>query len=336
MRADSSYFLTRWVWWGVATITVVLPVFNRAQVLPRAIESVLAQTFPDFELIVVDDGSRDGTHELLARQSDRRVRVITVGRNRGACAARNRGIEEARGELLCFLDSDDIYLPDKLEVVSTLFGGRPDLDVLVDSFVCHKGVGPKRRAKRKLNPPGLGGSAFRSALFERRIAKATSALSVRRRALVEVGSFDERLRRRQDLDLVLRLSRRHVCSTTDRVLWEKHESLDAISRDHGLFLQASIDICDRHPEYLSEYSASLYRDLRSHFSWLVRQRHWRDLFADVRRYSGYAPFHHSLVRLMLDGRISGRAQADSTQRTRRDSGRPPSSAETICVPASVE
>ena len=135
MRADSSHFLTRWVWWGVATITVVLPVFNRAQVLPRAIESVLAQTFPDFELIVVDDGSRDGTRELLARQSDRRVRVITVGRNRGACAARNRGIEEARGELLCSLDSDDIYLPDKLEVVSTLFGGRPDLDVLVRSDI---------------------------------------------------------------------------------------------------------------------------------------------------------------------------------------------------------
>lgn len=336
MRADSSHSRTCWVCWVVPTISVVLPVFNRVQVLPRAIESVLAQTFPDFELIVVDDGSRDGTGELLARLSDRRVRVISVDRNRGACAARNRGIEEAQGDILCFLDSDDVYLPDKLTCVAALFGERPELDVLVDSFICHKGIGPEGRAKRKLNPPGLCGSAFRSALFERRIAKATSAISVRRRALIEGGSFDEGLRRRQDFDLVLRLSHKYVCWTTDRVLWEKHESLDAISRDHGLFLQASIDICDRHPEYLSEYSASLYRDLRSHFSWLFKQRHWRDLFADVRRYSGYAPFEHSLVRLMLDGRISGRAQADSTQRTRRESGKPPSSAETICVPASVE
>lgn len=220
--------------------------------------------------------------------------------------------------------------------MSTIFGERPELDVLVDSFVCHKGVGQKRRTKRKQNPPDLVGNAFRSALFERRIVKATSALSARRRALLAVGSFDERLRRRQDLELLLRLSRRHVCSTTDRVVWEKHESLDAISRDHGLFLQASIDICDRHPEYLSDHSASLYRDLRSHFSWLLRRRHWRHLVADVQRYSHYAPFEHSLVRLMLDGRISGRLQADSTQRTRRESGNPPSTAETICVPARVE
>ncbi len=201
-------------------ISVVLPVFNRAQVVSRAIESVLAQSMGDFELIVVDDGSRDGTADLLAQQTDPRIRILTLARNGGACAARNRGIESARGELVCFLDSDDVFLPSKLEVVRDLFAAQPELDLLIDSFVCRKGIGASGRLKTKRNPPGLSGREFRAALFERQIAKATTAISIRRSALCEVGLFDERLRLRQDLDLVLRRSRQHVCRTTDRVLWE--------------------------------------------------------------------------------------------------------------------
>lgn len=329
-------------------ITVVLPVFNRAQVVSRAIESVLAQSFDDFELIVVDDGSSDGTPALLAQQSDFRIRVITVPENGGACAARNLGIEAASGDLVCFLDSDDVYLPSKLEVVADSFAAQPELDLLVDSFVCRKGIGTRIHVKTKRNPPDLSGREFRAALFERRIVKATTALSVRRAALRDVGHFDARLRRRQDLDLVLRLSRKHVCRSTDRVLWEKHESADAISRDHALFLQASIDICDRHPEYLERHPATLYRDLRSHFAWLAKHGHWQTLLNDARRYAAHAPFEHSLARLMLDFRISrkthgglraqggSRDQVDSIQRSRADSGKPSMTAETSCAPASVE
>ena len=102
-------------------ITVVLPVFDRVRVVSSAIESVLAQSFEDFELIVVDDGSRDGTAERLRELVDPRVRVLTNESNRGACAARNRGIEASRTELVCFLDSDDRYRPEKLAVVAETF-----------------------------------------------------------------------------------------------------------------------------------------------------------------------------------------------------------------------
>lgn len=321
---------------------------------------MLAQTLGDFELIVVDDGSRDGTAALLEQQTDRRIRVITVPENGGACAARNLGIESAVGELVCFLDSDDAFLPKKLEVVAELFAVQPELGLLVDSFVCRKGVGGRSWAKTKRNPPDLSGRDFREALFQRRIVKATTALSVRRSVLCEVGHFDARLRRRQDLDFVLRISRHHVCRSTDRVLWEKHESADAISRDHSLFLQASIDICDRHPDYLEQHPAALYRDLRSHFAWLAKHGHWRTLAIDARRYAAYALFEHSLARLMLDYRISRpvlyqpkapygltaphglkaphgpESQVDSIQRSLADSGKPPRTAETSCAPARVE
>lgn len=317
-------------------VTVVLPVFNRVQVVARAIESVLGQSFPDFELIVVDDGSWDGTEKLLARYVDPRLRILPLPQNGGACAARNAGIEAARGEIVCFLDSDDVYLPTKLEHVVARFNAEPELDLLVDSFVSRKTLGEKRRVKSKRNPPDVSGRAFRAAVFERRIAKATTALSVRRRALLEVGLFDPALRRRQDLDLVLRLSSKHVCTTTDEILWEKHESADAISHDQGLFLQASIAICDRHPDYLERHAASLYRDLRSHFAWLAKHFHLRTFFRDARRYAAYRPFAPSLARLLLDGRVSRVSQVDSIQRTLADSGSPSRTADTSCAPARIE
>jgi glycosyltransferase involved in cell wall biosynthesis len=315
---------------------VVLPVFNRMQVVERAIESVLAQTLADFELLVVDDGSSDGTGPLLARIGDPRLRILTLPSNGGACAARNAGIEAALSEIVCFLDSDDVYLPSKLEHVVARFAAAPELDLLVDSFVSRKTLGHKRRVQAKRNPPGLTGHDFRAAVFERRIAKATTALSVRRRALLDVGLFDPTLRRRQDLDLVLRLSRKHVCESTDAILWEKHESRDAISRDHGLFLQASIDICDRHPEYLELHAVSLHRDLRSHFVALLKRGEGRAFYQDARRYAAYPRFAHSLLGLLLDGRLSRGPRVDSIQRTLADSESPSRTAETSCAPARVE
>lgn len=321
---------------GVSHITVVLPVYNRARVVARAIDSVLAQTFGDFELVVVDDHSQDGTPEEVARYGDPRVRLIRADRNRGACAARNRGIEAARGELVCFLDSDDVYRPTKLEVVRAFFHAQPELDLLVDSFVCRKGLDGSGPVKPKLNPAGLTGAEFRAAVFERRIAKATSAISVRRRAFAQSGGFDEALRRRQDFDLVLRLSRARVCLSTDQVLWEKFDSADAISRDHARFVQASIDVCERHPEYLQQHAAALYRDLRSHFTRLLKRRHLRSFVRDARLYASYRPFEASLARLLLDAHLSTPGSEASIQRWRAASGSPSTMAETSCAPARVE
>lgn len=95
-------------------ISVIIPTCNRAATLPRAIASVQAQTNPDWELLVVDDASRDETPALLAALSDPRIRVLTLPRQGGACAARNLGIAEARGEYIALLDSDDAWLPGKL------------------------------------------------------------------------------------------------------------------------------------------------------------------------------------------------------------------------------
>src|SRR5689334_8286728 len=105
-------------------ISVVLPVHNRADVLARAISSVVKQTLEQWELIVVDDGSTDGSAEIAESCHDERVRAIRLNANRGGNAARNAGIREAQAPLIAFLDSDDAYLPQKLEKVVVHFEKR--------------------------------------------------------------------------------------------------------------------------------------------------------------------------------------------------------------------
>lgn len=97
------------------TVSAIIPVYNRVRLVQRAIRSVLNQTFEDFELILVDDGSTDGLAEAMSSLSDPRFRLIRHAVNRGSSAARNTGISAARGHYVAFLDSDDYWLPEKLE-----------------------------------------------------------------------------------------------------------------------------------------------------------------------------------------------------------------------------
>src|SRR5687767_7523259 len=106
-------------------VSVVLPTYNRAPLLGRAIRSVLGQSYTDFELIVVDDGSTDGTSGVVAGFRDKRIRYLPLARNTGAGAARNAGIRVARGKFVAFQDSDDEWLPAKLAKQMSAFERGP-------------------------------------------------------------------------------------------------------------------------------------------------------------------------------------------------------------------
>ena len=190
----------------MALISVVLPTFNRAHILPRAIDSVLAQTHGEVELIVVDDGSSDATDAVMRNYAGRLVYLPLDG-NRGGNYARNRGIERAKGEIVSFIDSDDEYLPHKLAAVDAFFSAHPQVDLLVDSFEIHYPAAQNRKPSPRSNPVLDDREAIREAVFGRRMYKSTPALSVRRQALLDIGMFDETLKRRQDMDLILRLTR---------------------------------------------------------------------------------------------------------------------------------
>lgn len=101
--------------------SVILPTYNRIKTLPRAVASVLAQDEPDFELIIVDDASTDGTRDYLATLDDPRIRIVLMERNGGPSVARNAGIAAAAAPALAFLDSDDVYRPTRLSRTLAVF-----------------------------------------------------------------------------------------------------------------------------------------------------------------------------------------------------------------------
>lgn len=259
---------------------MILPVHNRAHCIARAIDSVLAQRFADFELIVVDDGSSDGTREVVQGFDDPRVRLVALERNRGGNAARNAGIRAARAPLIAFLDSDDAYLPHKLGFVVAEFARRPELDVLVDSYFVQ--FPDDRPEQQRLNAP-IAGEAFVEALFQRRLWKATPAISARRDAVLRAGLFDEDLRRRQDFEFLARAGRVAHCAASDQLLWVKSWSPVAISAQPEMFIDATIALCRKHPEYVADprFYHGLARDVARQMSRLMRAGQWRAAARDV-------------------------------------------------------
>src|SRR3974390_267586 len=111
----------------VPRCTIVLPTHNRAATLPRAVASVIGQNEPDFELIIIDDGSTDETHAWLATLNDPRIRVTQTECNQGPSAARNIGINMAAAPVIAFLDSDDIYCSHRLSVPLAVFDCAPEV-----------------------------------------------------------------------------------------------------------------------------------------------------------------------------------------------------------------
>jgi glycosyltransferase involved in cell wall biosynthesis len=188
-------------------VTVVIPTHDRRALLDEAIDSVLAQTYPRWELVVVDDGSTDGTVEHVRARGDARITVIASPRLGHAGRLRNLGIAAAAGELVAFLDSDDVWLPGKLEAqVAALRGSG--------ARWCYAGYELMDEARRTI-PFRAGHAATPSGwivreLLEMRMGVDISTLVVERTLLAEAGGFteDPEVRFRQDLELVLRLALR--------------------------------------------------------------------------------------------------------------------------------
>lgn len=196
-------------------VSVVIPTFDRASVLPRALDSVGAQTLSPAEVIVVDDGSTDDTAELVERRFPS-VRLLRQ-ENRGVSAARNRGIEASGGEWIALLDSDDEWRPSKLERQMSGLEERPELRV------CHTDEIWIRQGRR-VNPRQIhakhGGWIFEHCLPL--CAMSPSSILIHRSIFEEVGMFDEELPACEDYDLWLRICSRYPVLYVDEPLVVKH------------------------------------------------------------------------------------------------------------------
>ncbi|HOQ05714.1 MAG TPA: glycosyltransferase family A protein [Anaerohalosphaeraceae bacterium] len=193
------------------TISVIIPAYNNEQHLSRAIHSVLAQSRPPDEIIVVDDGSTDRTAEAAAAFGEK-IRCIRQD-NRGPGAARNTGIRAASGEWVAFLDADDEWLPDKLAVQTELLRRHPQLQWTCGNYIeclCESGrqapALPEQRILAVLNGGQISPDYLKTCAED--LTGHTDTMLIRRSVLLEAGGFSD-LRRFEDLDLWLRIAYRH-------------------------------------------------------------------------------------------------------------------------------
>lgn len=183
-------------------VSVIIPTFNRETLLPRALSSVLGQTGVSFELSVVDDGSTDGTRALIEKDFPS-VNYLHQN-NQGPSAARNRGIERSRGQWIAFLDSDDEWLPGKLEAQLAFFRQNPSYRILQTEEIWIRN-GKRVNAMNKHKK--YGGFIFEKCLPL--CAVSPSAVMIHKSLFEEIGLFDESLPACEDYDLWLRIAARH-------------------------------------------------------------------------------------------------------------------------------
>jgi glycosyltransferase involved in cell wall biosynthesis len=183
-------------------VSIILPTYNRAYVISRAIKSVLNQTYQDFELIIIDDGSTDNTEELIGGFSTEKIRYVRRGEKRGVCAARNAGLRVAGGTYIAFQDSDDEWMPSKLERQITALETAP--------------------------PSNIAGRFF----------VTTPALVIRRQCFETAGWFDESFPVNEDWELFLRMSKLYSYIGIDEFLMTRYLQPDSLTGRNIYFVKA--------------------------------------------------------------------------------------------------
>jgi len=180
-------------------VSIIIPTYNRVNVITRAIKSVLGQTYQNFELIVVDDGSNDNTGKKVKNFNDSRINYICHEENKGGSAARNTGIQVAKGEYIAFLDSDDEWLPQKIEKQVEIL----DKDEGIGAVFTDRKIMPSGRIK-KIKLPKNKKKQLKK-IYRKNFLGGCSVVMVRKRVFSKIGMFDINLPSSQDFDMWIRL-----------------------------------------------------------------------------------------------------------------------------------
>ncbi|GAA0241172.1 glycosyltransferase family 2 protein [Haladaptatus pallidirubidus] len=216
------------------TVSVIVPTYNRAHSLPRTVESVLSQTLEDLELIIVDDASADNTAEVVASYDDDRIRFFKHEENQGASAARNTGIEHAEGKYMAFLDSDDVWLPTKLEKQVLTLEMRSDdwIAAYCKAETVHPdGQNPVIKwatqliSRRNKTEGAEGGKELIGPLLSDSLhTSAGSTLLVTSEVARKINGFDESFDRFQDPEFLIRVLKHGKLACVDETLLLRYET----------------------------------------------------------------------------------------------------------------
>jgi glycosyltransferase involved in cell wall biosynthesis len=223
------------------TVSVIIPAYNTADYIGETLESVLSQSFSDFEVIVINDGSPD-TERLEKSIKPFESRIIYLKRdNGGPSAARNMGLRQARGEYVAFLDSDDVWFTDYLRSQMQVLRQNPGLDLVYTDILLFGDSPFAGKSYMELHPP-KGAATFESVLVED-CKIPTSGTVARRQALIDAGLFDERFVRSEDYDLWLRVAHRGGRIAYQRKVLARHRiHAESLAANGEKLLAAELDV----------------------------------------------------------------------------------------------
>jgi len=221
-------------------VSVVIPAYNAIAYLPETIASALQQSFQDFEILVVDDGSTDGTCEWIANLADSRVRAIAQS-NGGCASARNHGIREAKGDYIAFLDADDIWEPQKLEKQVRILDSSPSVG-LVNTWIYN--IDGQGQLIENLGKPTAEGRVWASVIEENPVM-CGSAPIVRRQCFDEVGLFDQTLRSAEDWDMWIRIAKQYEFAVVKEPLVRYRIHAGSKSHNLELHLQSRLSVIEK-------------------------------------------------------------------------------------------
>lgn len=269
-------------------VAVIIPTYNRAHVIARALRSVLNQTYRNLEVIVVDDGSSDDTRSVVESFADPRVRYLRSATNLGATAARNLGIKNSTAEFIAFQDSDDEWLCDKLAKQMAVFvQAAANIGVIYSGFFRIEGKKatyyPSDTVSKKsgdILEPLLRGNFV-----------TTQATVVRRECFLSSGMFDERLPRFQDWELFIRLAKRYEFICVDEPLLLAYYSPVSITASEHSLPVALRMILEKHQDVYSRFR----RIQCMHRCLLLFGRH----HASLRKFFARHPGIKNMVRLLF-------------------------------------
>ncbi len=279
-------------------VSVIIPAFNCARYIADAIDSVLAQTYQDLEIIVVDDGSTDGTGEVVRRYGDR-VRYIRQ-KNRGPSGAKNTGIQAARGEYISTLDGDDLWMPDRLEKLVPLLDQQPELGFAYGD--CYR-IDETPDHVWQQTAFQIHGGARRGWVLERLVMVnfvPSQSVIIRRSALDAVGLFDETYRIGEDWDLWLRLAARYPVDFIPDVVAMRRQHTQNITNNSDVTMMSNAvsilrNLKQREPEAVARIRQAYHRALaQAHFLSgvaCVNDGDRRRGRAEIARSMRYAPTH---------------------------------------------
>ena len=231
----------------MSKVTVIIPTYNRADKLNYSVKSVLDQTLSDFSLIIIDDCSHDNTEEVVRNIGDKRIIYYRLDSNKGAGGARNEGVRIATTEYIAFQDSDDVWLPDKLERQLRYMEGNPNVGMVYGKIHIISQdkdyIFPNEAVKGRLE-----GDIFSDLLMRNTID--TPTMFIRKSDFEEVGGFDTTLRSLEDWEFAIRFSKRYKIGFIDDVLIDSFITEGSVSSNIAHYFESRCKMISMHREDL--------------------------------------------------------------------------------------